>query len=80
MRLGAGRRGYLLAQFGGIEAGTRTAKESKEKTERELLDRLKKLYEEGRKKDPEVFKDDIRLSPSKGTDNLNAYEPQLTDE
>lgn len=26
---------------------------------------MKKLYEEGRKKDPEVFKDDIRLSPAK---------------
>ncbi len=33
--------------------------------EKELLDRLKKLYEEGRKKDPEVFKDDIRLSAAK---------------
>jgi type I restriction enzyme M protein len=40
-------------------------KEIKEKTERELFERLKKLYEEGRKKDPEVFKDDIRLSPAK---------------
>lgn len=30
-----------------------------------LFDRLKALYEEGRKKDPEVFKDDIRLSASK---------------
>lgn len=26
---------------------------------------MKKLYEEGRKKDPEVFKDDVRLSASK---------------
>jgi type I restriction enzyme M protein len=40
-------------------------KEIEEKAERELFDRLKKLYEEGRKKDPEVFKDDIRLSPAK---------------
>lgn len=39
--------------------------ETKEKTERDLLERLKKLYEEGRKRDPEVFKDDIRLSSSK---------------
>jgi len=39
--------------------------ETRDKTERELLERLKKLYEEGRKKDPEVFKDDIRLSPAK---------------
>jgi type I restriction enzyme M protein len=34
-------------------------------TNQNLLDRLKKLYEEGRKKDPEVFKDDIRLSAAK---------------
>lgn len=39
--------------------------DSKEKTERELLERLRTLYAEGRKKDPEVFKDDIRLSPAK---------------
>lgn len=39
--------------------------DTKEKTERELLERLKKLYQEGRKKDPEVFKDDIRLSAAK---------------
>lgn len=30
-----------------------------------LHNRLRDLYEEGRKKDPEVFKDDIRLSPAK---------------
>ncbi len=30
-----------------------------------LLNRLKKLYEEGRKQAPEIFKDDIRLSPGK---------------
>jgi type I restriction enzyme M protein len=30
-----------------------------------LFARLKNLYEEGRKKDPEVFKDDIRLNPAK---------------
>ena len=39
--------------------------ENKTITEEKLLERLKKLYEEGRKKDPEVFKDDIRLSPAK---------------
>jgi type I restriction enzyme M protein len=38
---------------------TRTATEDK------LLGRLKQLYEEGRKKDSEVFKDGIRLSASK---------------
>lgn len=36
-----------------------------EATTQNLFIRLKKLYEEGRKKDPEVFKDDIRLSASK---------------
>jgi type I restriction-modification system DNA methylase subunit len=30
-----------------------------------LLERMKALYEEGRKKDPEVFKDDIRLRANK---------------
>ncbi len=30
---------------------------------KELLDRIKKLYEQGRKKDPEVFKEGINLSP-----------------
>ena len=39
--------------------------ELKEDTEKKLLERLNKLYEEGRKKDPEVFKDNIRLSPAK---------------
>jgi type I restriction-modification system DNA methylase subunit len=39
--------------------------ESREKTEKELLERLKRLYDEGRKQDPEVFKDDIRLNASK---------------
>ena len=39
--------------------------ETRDKTERDLLERLKKLYEEGRKKDSEVFKDDIRLSAVK---------------
>lgn len=39
--------------------------ETEEKTTNELYHRIKKLYEEGRKKDPEVFKDAIRLSPQK---------------
>jgi type I restriction-modification system DNA methylase subunit len=39
--------------------------DSREKTEKDLLNRLRNLYEEGRKQDPEVFKDDIRLSASK---------------
>ena len=36
-----------------------------EQTNDALLKRLKRLYEEGRKKAPEVFKDDIRLSAAK---------------
>lgn len=32
---------------------------------RQLSERVKKLYEEGRDKDPEVFKDNIRLTPEK---------------
>jgi len=36
-----------------------------EKTNAGLMNRIIALYEEGRKKDPEVFKDDIRLSPEK---------------
>jgi type I restriction enzyme M protein len=39
--------------------------EQEEKTNEELIKRIKSLYDEGRKKDPEVFKDDIRLSPEK---------------
>ncbi|RYZ92558.1 MAG: SAM-dependent DNA methyltransferase, partial [Proteobacteria bacterium] len=34
-------------------------------TNQKLHERLKKLYDEGRKQDPEVFKDDIRLSAAK---------------
>lgn len=37
------------------------AYDTEEKTNAELLTRVRTLYEEGRKKDPEVFKDDIRL-------------------
>ncbi len=41
------------------------SEETEEKTNKSLLDRIKALYEEGRKKDPEVFKDNIRLSAEK---------------
>lgn len=40
-------------------------KKANEETNANLHERLKKLYEEGRKKDPEVFKDNIRLSAIK---------------
>lgn len=39
--------------------------DTEEKTNTELIKRIKSLYDEGRKKDPEVFKDDIRLSAEK---------------
>ena len=42
------------------DATKRRTKENKN-----LLDRIKALYEEGRKKDKEVFRDDIRLTPEK---------------
>ena len=42
------------------DAANRKAKENKN-----LLDRIKALYEEGRKRDKEVFRDDIRLTPEK---------------
>jgi len=38
---------------------------TEDKTNKELQKRIKALYAEGRKKDPEVFKDDIRLTPEK---------------
>lgn len=41
------------------------AQENDDKTNTDLLERIKALYEEGRKKDPEVFKDDIRLRANK---------------
>jgi type I restriction enzyme M protein len=36
-----------------------------ELTNKKLLDRIHELYEEGRKKDPEVFKDPVRLNAQK---------------
>jgi len=38
---------------------------TEEKIVKELMNRIESLYEEGRKKDPEVFKDNIRLTPEK---------------
>ena len=35
----------------------------RDETAEELLDRIKGLYEQGRNKDPEVFKEDINLTP-----------------
>lgn len=37
----------------------------RQKENKNLFNRIKSLYEEGRKKDAEVFRDDIRLSPEK---------------
>ncbi len=39
--------------------------ENKKITNKNLLDRIHELYEEGRKKDPEVFKDGVRLNADK---------------
>ncbi len=36
----------------------------REESDAELLKRIKEIYEEGRKKDPEVFKDNITLTPN----------------
>lgn len=41
------------------------SEDSEEQTNKTLQKRIQALYEEGRKKDPEVFKDNIRLSPEK---------------
>jgi type I restriction enzyme M protein len=41
------------------------AHDTEEQTNASLLERMRTLYEEGRKKDPEVFKDDIRLRANK---------------
>ena len=41
------------------------AEDTQDKTNEALLKRLQRLYEEGRKQAPEVFKDDIRLSAAK---------------
>lgn len=47
------------------EALEKEKKRVEEVNSKALFQRLKALYEEGRKKDPEVFKDDIRLSTAK---------------
>ena len=40
-------------------------KSIQEEENKRLFNRVKELYEEGRKKDPEVFRDNIRLTPEK---------------
>lgn len=42
-----------------------SSEETEEKTTKELYNRIVDLYAEGKKRDPEVFKDNIRLSPQK---------------
>lgn len=41
------------------------AEKDEAETNKKLQQRIQALYEEGRKKDPEVFKDNIRLNPEK---------------
>lgn len=48
-----------------VDDSEQEKRKANEATNINLLKRLKALYEEGRKKDPEVFKDDIRLSAAK---------------
>ncbi len=43
----------------------KNADNRRNKENKNLLNRIKALYEEGRKKDKEVFRDDIRLTPEK---------------
>jgi len=47
------------------ETSTSKKESDEDKTNRTLLERIRLLYEQGRKKDPEVFRDDIRLSAVK---------------
>lgn len=47
------------------EVSEEARKKDEEQTTLNLLIRIRALYAEGRKKDPEVFKDEIRLSPAK---------------
>ncbi|MEA5514075.1 restriction endonuclease subunit M [Nodularia sp. UHCC 0506] len=56
---------YDFQLFSISENEEENAAKRKERENEELSDRIKALYEEGRKKDTEVFKDDIRLSPDK---------------
>lgn len=65
------------------ETSTTDKESDEEKTNRTLLERIKLLYEEGRKKDPNVFRDDIRLSDVKCRtvvsylENVNLFDTDL---
>jgi len=48
-----------------VEDSDEARRKAEQQTNDKLLARVRALYEEGRKKDPEVFKDSIRLSASK---------------
>ena len=56
---------FQIFQASNESADEKTAQELEQQANKELSQRIKALYDEGRKKDPEVFKDDIRLSPEK---------------
>jgi len=56
---------FQIFQASDDENNQKTAQELEQQTNEELNQRIKALYNEGRKKDPEVFRDDIRLSPEK---------------
>jgi len=56
---------YDFQLFSVTPKANETEEDIQKRENQELSDRVKALYEEGRKRDPEVFKDDIRLSPEK---------------
>lgn len=55
----------IITKQGIGETKKEKEKDATQKTNNALYERIKALYEEGRKVDSEVFKDDIRLSPSR---------------
>ena len=55
----------IITEQGIGETKKEKERDATQKTNNALYERIKALYEEGRKVDSEVFKDDIRLSPSR---------------
>lgn len=55
----------IITEQGMGETKKEQGKDATQKTNQALFERVKALYEEGRAYDSEVFKDDIRLNPSR---------------